>query len=238
MDPAELLELLARLPQHTQHGTIQRQLVNTPGKGVGGVKHLVRARRDADRPGRARRHRAGGAAIPGRDAVAVRNRADRRPGARRYGNVDHDLPQELPVRVENLDAAVAAVRDVDVVVCVDGDAVWRVELAWPVAGRAERPEPGAVRPHFGDAGVDVAVADVAVAAAIPGDVGHLPEPAIDRRGRRLGMLHRPRVLVRCFLLAAEHHGDAPLRRELDHHVRPFVGGPDVILRVDLHGVRE
>ena len=35
-----------------------------------------------------------------------------------------------------------------------------------------------------------------------------------------------------------HHHDAPLGVELDDHVRPFVDGPDVVVRVDADGVRE
>ena len=38
--------------------------------------------------------------------------------------------------------------------------------------------------------------------------------------------------------AAEHHHDAALGVELDDHVRPLVHGPDVVLRIDAHRVRE
>ena len=46
------------------------------------------------------------------------------------------------------------------------------------------------------------------------------------------------AFVRSFLLAPEHHLDPPLGIELDHHVRALVGDPDVVLGVDLHGMRE
>jgi hypothetical protein len=52
------------------------------------------------------------------------------------------------------------------------------------------------------------------------------------------MLERAGFLVRCLLLAAEHHRDTAVRRELDHHVRALVRHPDVVLAVDLDGVRE
>jgi len=45
-------------------------------------------------------------------------------------------------------------------------------------------------------------------------------------------------LVRGLLLAAEHHSDAALGRELNHHVRAFVGDPDVVVRFHLDHVGE
>ena len=58
------------------------------------------------------------------------------------------------------------------------------------------------------------------------------------RQRRLRTLQRSGVLVGRFLLAAEHHDDAALGIELDHHVRALVDDPDVVLLVDAHGVGE
>ncbi len=52
------------------------------------------------------------------------------------------------------------------------------------------------------------------------------------------MLQGPGLLVRSLLLAPEHHVDAALGRELDHHVRALVGHPDVVVPIDLDGVRE
>ena len=92
--------------------------------------------------------------------------------------------------------------------------------------------------YFGHARIDVAVADVGVAGRIPGHVGHLPEHAVDRRQRRLGMLERLGAFVGGFLLASEHHHDVALGIELDHHVGALVGDPDVVVLVDAHGVRE
>ena len=66
-------------------------------------------------------------------------------------HVDGDLAEEFAVAVEDLDAAVAAVGDVDVSLGVGGDAVRRVELAGLVAGFAEGLEPFAVLVDLGDA---------------------------------------------------------------------------------------
>ena len=54
----------------------------------------------------------------------------------------------------------------------------------------------------------------------------------------LGCLQRPGAFVRGFLLAPEHHRHPALGIELDDHVRAFVRGPDVVLLVDPHRVRE
>src|SRR5262249_56935712 len=58
VDPAELLELLARLAHPAGDLAVERELVEPAREGVGDVHHLVWSRRDADRPRRARRLRA------------------------------------------------------------------------------------------------------------------------------------------------------------------------------------
>ena len=47
-----------------------------------------------------------------------------------------------------------------------------------------------------------------------------------------------RALVGGLGLAAEHHHHAALGIELDDHVRAFIDGPEVVLRVDSDRVRE
>src|SRR5205823_9713558 len=131
VDPAELLRLLAGFAEHSQHGAVQRQLVDPPRKRVGDVQILRRSGRDADRPRRARRHRAARLRRIGR-------RADRRTRAGRYRHRDLDLAQELAVAVEDLHAAVAAIADVDVSLRVRRDGVRGVELAGTAAGLAPR----------------------------------------------------------------------------------------------------
>ena len=75
------------------------------------------------------------------------------------------------------------------------------------------------------------------AVRVPGDVGRLPETAVDVRQRRiLVALVRVRLRVGGFRLAAEHHHDAAFRVEFDDHVRALVGRPDVVVLVDAHRV--
>jgi len=52
------------------------------------------------------------------------------------------------------------------------------------------------------------------------------------------MLQRTGAIVRGFLLAPEHHGHPARWIELDHHVGPFIGDPDVVFFVDFYGVGE
>jgi hypothetical protein len=69
--------------------------------------------------------------------------------------------------IDHLDAAVAAVADVDVALGVVRDRVRRVQLADLGAARlADGRDPVAVLRELGDARVDVAVADVDVALGV------------------------------------------------------------------------
>ena len=52
------------------------------------------------------------------------------------------------------------------------------------------------------------------------------------------MFQRAGFLVGGLLFAPEHHGDPALGRELDDHVRAFVGDPDIVVTVDFHHVGE
>ena len=72
-----------------------------------------------------------GANVPAASSL-VGHIADSRPRIGRHGNVDGELAQKIAFAVENLNAAVAAVGDIDVALGVGGDAVRRVELAWPL----------------------------------------------------------------------------------------------------------
>jgi len=66
----------------------------------------------------------------------------------------------------------------------------------------------------------------------------LAEHTIGGRQGRLDVLEGLGAFVGGFLLAAEDHDDAALGDELDDHVRAFVGDPDVVVLIDLDGVRE
>ncbi len=229
VDPAEVAGLLAGLTEPSEKFPVEAEFVDAAGEGVGGEEDLIGRRCDADGPGGAGRHGAGVL----RGAIAD---GGARVGADRH--VDRDLAQDFPVGVKDLNAAIATVGDVDVVVRVDSDVVGRVELAGLVAGLSPGFEPDTVFVGFGYARIDVAVADVGVAGRIPSHVGDLAEKAIDGRERRLGMLERLGAFVGGLLLAAEDHHDAALRIELDDHVGAFVGNPDVVFLVDANRMRE
>ena len=196
VDPAEVTGLLAGLTEPAEKFAFEAEFVDAAGEGVGGEEDLIGRRSDADGPGSAGRHGARGL----RRSIAD---GGTRVGADR--EVDRDLPQEFSIGVEDLNAAIAAVGDVDVIVRVDADVVRGVELAGLIAGLTPGFEPDTVFVGFGDAGIDVAVADVGVTGGIPRHVGDLAEKAVDGRERGLGMLERLGAFVGGFLLAAEDH---------------------------------
>ena len=136
-------------------------------------------------------------------------RADRGRRVRRIGHVDGDDLEQIALGVEHLDATVAPVGDIDAVLRVHGDGVQGVELSRFLAVTAPGLQPAAVRGDLGHARVDVAVADVGVAVAVPGHVGNLAELAVHRRQGRLGMGQGMGALVGGLGLAAEHHGHLP-----------------------------
>src|SRR5215471_1248151 len=139
----------------------------------------------------------------GRDADSPR-RADAR-----------DLGLERAFAIEDLDALIAAVGDVDVVLRVGGDGQWEVELPGICATGAPALEVLAVRVHLGDACVAVAVGDVNVAGRIEGDVGGLVEVVAGDAGTGAATPSAAAALADGFGLAAERHDDAALGIELD-----------------------
>src|SRR5260370_37193513 len=154
----------------------------------------------------------------------------------RRGDVDCEVAEKFSVRIEDLDEAVAAVGNVYIVLSIDGDAVRDAELTGLIAGFAPGFEPVAVLVDFGDAGIDVAIADVSIAGGVPGDVGDLAEHAVNGRERRLDVLWRFGALIGSLLFAAEGHNDVTFLTEFDNHVRAFVGDPNVVVPIDLDGV--
>src|SRR5262249_46132539 len=159
----ELLELLARLAEIAEHLSIQAELVDAAGIGIGAVEHLVRPGGDAERPRRAWGETAAGLQIVGE----IRLVADRGLGVfiERYG--DLDLALEGAIGVEHLDAVVVKIADVNVALRIGGDAVHEVELAGTFAALPPRLHPVAILVVFGHARIHVAVADVDVALRIP-----------------------------------------------------------------------
>src|SRR6266852_4962895 len=139
VSPAELSDLLAGFAEDAENFSVEREFVDAAGESVGGVEHLILPGRDANGPGRAGCHGAGG----GGGLVA-----DGGAGVGIDGNIDGDDAKEFSISIEDLDAAVAAVRDVNIVVRIDRDAVRGVVLAGLVAGFAPGFEPVAVLVHF------------------------------------------------------------------------------------------
>ena len=129
--------------------------------------------------------------------------------------------EEFAGGVEDLDALVLAVGDVDVAFRVEADGVGQVELALagPLAAPGEEKLAGPVELH--DAGVAVAVGDVDVAVWGEGDVGRLVEVALVLAGH---------------VLFAEGHQHLAVGAELNDGVVGVVGGPDVAGGVDAQAV--
>ncbi len=50
VNPAELLQLLARLAKHAENFSIQAEFINAARESVGAIEDLVRARSDANDP--------------------------------------------------------------------------------------------------------------------------------------------------------------------------------------------
>src|SRR5207302_9993999 len=170
----------------------------------------------AGRPRRARREAAAGLQIS-REVGCL---AERGAGIRIERNIDLDLAQTRPLAVEHLNAAVVAVSDIDIALRVGRDGVYQIELARPLAFLAPGFHPVAIPVELGDARIHVAVADIAVAGRVPGDISRLAEAAVVMR---INLLAVPgRRLVRGFLLAAKHHHHTPFGAELDNHVRALV----------------
>src|SRR2546422_4816398 len=229
VNPAELTKLLAGFAEDAEEFPVEREFVDAAGESVGGVENLTWSWRNANGPWGAGRHSAGGGGGLVADSGASL-------GGR--GDIDGEFAKEFSVRIENLDAVVAAVGNVNIVLRVDSDAVRSAELAGLVARFAPGFEPVAVLVDLGDARIDVAVADVSVAGGIPSHVRNLAEHAIDRSKGWLDVLERLGAFVGGFLLATEDHHDAAFGIELDNHVGAFVGDPDVVVLIDFDGVGE
>src|SRR5437899_2120507 len=151
MDPAQFAELFAGFAEDAENFSIESQLVDAAGKSIRGIKNLIGRRCDTEGPGSAGRHRAcGGSGLV----------ADSGAGIRGNGYVNRELADKFPGSVEDLDAAVAAVGDINVVLCIHCNAVRSVELAGLSTGFAPRHQPVAVFIYFRDARIDIPVADV------------------------------------------------------------------------------
>src|SRR5437016_1614179 len=59
VNPAELADLFAGSAEDAEDFSIESELVDAAGKSVGSIEDLIWSRRDAESPGRTRRHGAG-----------------------------------------------------------------------------------------------------------------------------------------------------------------------------------
>ena len=109
----------------------------------------------------------------------------------------------------------------------------------PVAGLAPGLHPVAILVDFRDARIDVAVADVRVARRRPRprrSPGGTSRQRAAAAGARASAGPVPSSDASC--LRPKTITTRPAGIEFDDHVRAFVRGPDIVLRIDLHRVRE
>src|SRR5579872_7524815 len=107
VNPAELLQHLARAAEPAEHLAIERQLVDAAGKGICHIEILRRPGRDAHGPRRAGSKRSG--AWPAGFGWAIAD-GHRRVG--RSGHLDAQDRQYLAGAIEDLNACIAPVGDV------------------------------------------------------------------------------------------------------------------------------
>src|SRR5216684_1082823 len=137
------------------------------------------------------------------EAITCRRSAIDSPRRRIRRHIDRKHALEIAIGIKDLDAMVRAITNINIVVEVDGDRVWQVELTGAGTLRSPRLHPVAVLVDFGDTRVDVTVSDVDVALRVPGDIGRLTEKAIHGRKRRIRMSQWLGTICR-FLAAAKH----------------------------------
>ena len=130
VNPTKLFELFAALAKHAEQLPVETELIDAAWPGVGAVEHLVRSRRNADCPWRARREGTG------LDLRLSWDVADSWLGVGWHRHVNDDLAQKIAVVVENLDAVIAAIGNLHVALGVGRDRVRGCELAGAVAAVA------------------------------------------------------------------------------------------------------
>src|SRR5206468_12251799 len=141
---------------------------------------------------------------PGQARPRRRVAVDWRDAGRRwYINREHS--EKVALGGENLNATVRPVAHIDVVVAIDGNRVWKIELPRSRAASAPGFHPIAILVVLRDAGIDVAIGDVDVPFRIPRHVGRLAEKPVHRRQGRIDVLPWFAVLVGRFLPASEDH---------------------------------
>src|SRR5712692_4636633 len=131
------------------------------------------------------------------------------------------LPQKPAIPVEDLDAGILPVANIDQV-AINHDRVGSVELSGAGSLHSPAKQFIAVLVELQYPRIPVAIRDVDVAVSVPGNVGWLIEvPHVIS-----GNTHPPQC---------KQH--LPFRAKLQNHMRADVGGPDVVFDVDVHQVR-
>src|SRR6202049_3476808 len=149
-----------------------------------------------------------------------------RPGRSRH------LPDsfQFALRVENLDAAVAAVGDIDDVVIVDHNTVRGIEEARLVATPTPVLNEVATLIELGNARIAVSVGDEHAAILAPGDVRLLIEGGLVGRGA-LNHMRQPSPGLRVYSQRA--HG-AAFGVEAENFVIGGIHVPEIALRIEAH----
>ena len=129
MNPAKLPGAMTAGAEHAKHFAIQCEFVDAPRITVRRIKHLMRPRRNADRPGRAVQHRLveRGRGFSGGGDLR-RHVSHPRMCLVIVGHVDVDLAQKSAVSIKNLDASVAAIGHIHIARVIGGDTVRCIEL--------------------------------------------------------------------------------------------------------------
>ena len=171
MRPIELFRAAAGLAEHAENLAVEGELVQSTGLIVDGEQILSWAiSRDTERP-------------RWRSIRRVRIRiAQRRMPFLVIGDVEPDELLEAAIRIENLNASIAAVGHVDVALAIDLHVVWISKLAWAGPVRSPGLDPVSVLVHLGDARIDVAVANIDVVFCV---LRHIGRPVIQPINRAL-----------------------------------------------------
>src|SRR5580704_5756224 len=105
--PAELPGYSAGTAEPAENATVECELIDAAGIGIRCIQVLRRPRCDAQRPGRTGPHRSpAGIANAGFLGRAI---TDQHRGVTRRWDIDMNRVQELALRVEHLDSAVATI---------------------------------------------------------------------------------------------------------------------------------
>src|SRR5580704_885873 len=134
---------------------------------------------------------------------------------------------EIQIVVEDLNAKIVAIGNVNIAWAVHRNGMRSVELSGRDSARSYRFDKLAVFGVLCDTGVAIAIRDEDISRGVPSDVG--------RPIKAVGLRLRGRLLKQAwsrFRTPAQKHLNPAFRIELDDHVRSFVDCPDVVLRID------